>query len=130
MKRILLILALTFLPAACALLGPVEPLAPASVPTTLPEAGRQAQAAINEANLALTAAANVIGSNVKEKIWTKTQAQGYLDRVRDYAKRVDRAQELVRLGDFTQGKNQAQAVRSLILVLHREVAAAARKDTP
>ena len=78
--------------SGCALVGQVEPLSTMSVPATLPEAGKQAQVAVNEANLALTAAANVIAANVKDGIWTKAQAQGYLDKVKDYAKQVDRAQ--------------------------------------
>ena len=114
--------------SGCALVGQVEPLSTMSVPATLPEAGKQAQVAVNEANLALTAAANVIAANVKDGIWTKAQAQGYLDKVKDYAKQVDRAQELVRLGQFDLGKSQADAVRAVILILHREIAAQARKE--
>jgi soluble cytochrome b562 len=106
----------------------VDPISDIKAPTTLPAAGVAAQASINEANLALTAAANVIAQNVKDRIWTKAQAQGYLDKVRTYANQVDRAQQLVRLGDFAGGKTQAEAVKALIIVLHREAAAAARKD--
>jgi hypothetical protein len=83
---------------------------------------------VNEANLGLTAAANIISSNVKDGIWTKAQAQGYLNKVRDYSRQVDRAQDLIRLGDFAQGKTEAEAVRSLIVLLHREIAAQARKE--
>lgn len=115
-----------FLLSGCALIGPVEPIG--GVSKDLPFAAQQAQASINEANLALTAAANVITENVKEGIWTKDQAQGHLNRVKDYARRVDRAQELVRLGDFTKGKTEAEAVKALILILHREIAAQARKE--
>ena len=127
MKQLILALVLAVLPA-CAFVGPVEPVAPIAVPTTLPAAGKQAQNAINEANIDLTAAASVINANIKDAIWTKAQAQAYLDKVRDYSKRVDRAQEAVRLGDFGSAKGQVEAVRSLILILHREVAAQARKE--
>ena len=90
MRKLLLILALAL--PGCALFGPVEPITSIKAPTTLSEAGQAAQAAVNEANLSLTAAANIIGQNVKDRIWTKTQAQGYLDKVKDYAKRTDQAQ--------------------------------------
>lgn len=112
----------------CSLFGPVTPVSTGTVSQTLPPAGQQAQLAINEANLALTAAANVISANVKDRIWTKNQAQDYLNKVRDYAKQVDRAQELVRFGDFAQGKTQAEAVKALIVILHREIAAKARQE--
>jgi PBP1b-binding outer membrane lipoprotein LpoB len=127
MKILILFLALML--GGCSMFGPLETATPMSVPTTLPEAGRQAQLAINEANLALTAAANVIAANVKDGIWTKAQAQGYLDKVREYAKQVDRAQEAVRLGQFSTAQAQANAVQALILILHREAAAQARKES-
>jgi hypothetical protein len=127
MKKLVLVVLLTILPG-CALLGPVEPVAPIGVPSTLPEAGKQAQNAINEANVGLAAAANVIAANVRDGIYTKAQAQAYLDQVKDYARKIDRAQEAVKLGDFSSAQGQADAVRSLILILHREVAAQARKE--
>lgn len=121
--RLLLCLVLALPLTSCALLGTVEPV------STRPLTGvaEQAQNAVNEANLSLTAAANVIAQNVKDGIWTKEQGKTYLDKVKDYAKQTDRAQELVRLGEFGQGKTQAEAVKALIVVLHREAAAAARR---
>ena len=104
----------------CSVLGPVEPIGKAFTPA------EQAQLAVNEANLSLTAAANVITQNLKDKVWTKQQAQGYLDKVRLYAKDVDKAQDLVRLGQFELGKSQAELTKSLIIILHREIAAKAR----
>lgn len=128
MRSLIAVIALASLMGGCALFGPVEPVSRGTVSSTLPPAGQQAQLAINEANLTLAAAANVIAGNLKDRIWTKQQAQGYLDKVKDYARQVDRAQELVRLGEFAQGKTQAEAVRALIIVLHREIAAQARKE--
>jgi len=127
MKKLILALIIAALPA-CALIGPVEPAAPIGVPSTLPEAGKQAQNVINEANIGLAAAASVIAANVRDGIYTKAQAQSHLDQVRDYAGKIDRAQEALTLGDFGSAQSQANAVRSLILILHREVAAQARKE--
>lgn len=116
-----ILLSLSLLLASCGLFGPVEPVGKAFTPA------EQAQLAVNEANLALTAAANVVAGNVKDRIWTKAQAQGYLNKIRDYARDVDRAQELIRLGSFELGKSQAELTKSLIIILHREIAAKARE---
>ena len=117
-----LVLSLSLLLASCGILGPLEPVGKASTPAEI------AQLAVNEANLSLTAAANVITQNVRDKVWTKAQAQSHLDRVRDLAKQVDRAQDLIRLGDYTQGKTQAEIVKGALIILHREIAAQARKE--
>ena len=119
MRAVLLSLSL-FL-ASCGVFGPVEPISKPSSPA------ETAQLAVNEANLSLAAAANVVSSNVKDRIWTKEQAQGYLNKIRDYAKDVDRAQDLVRAGQFELGKSQAELTKSLIIILHREIAAKARQ---
>lgn len=122
MRVLLLCLALVL--PGCQLFGTVEPVSTRPITS----AAEQAQNAVNEANLGLTAAANVIAANVKDRIWTKQQAQPYLDKVKDYARQVDRAQELIRLGQFDSARTQAEAVRALIVVLHREVAAKAREE--
>jgi len=121
-------LSLLFLLPGCGSLGTVQPTPGAAAATALPEAGKQAQLAINEANVTLTTAAVVIRGNIKDQIWTKEQAQSYLDKVKLYRKDVDRAQEAVDAGNFITANGQANAVRSLIVILHREVAAQARKE--
>ena len=117
----LLMVSLSFFLASCGILGPVEPIGKASSPS------EAAQLAVNEANLSLAAAANVIAQNVKDRVWTKQQAQGHLDKVKDLSHQVDRAQELIRLGDFTGGKTQAEIVKAGLVILHREIAAKARQ---
>ena len=112
---------LSLLMVSCSILGPVEPIGKASTPA------EQAQLAVNEANLSLAAAANVITQNVKDKVWTKQQAQSHLDKVKDLSHQVDRAQELIRFGDFTGGKTQAEIVKAGLVILHREIAAKARQ---
>ena len=119
MRAVLLSLSL-FL-ASCGVFGPVEPISKPSSPA------ETAQLAVNEANLSLTAAANVVAGNLKDRVWTKAQAQGYLDKIKDLSHQVDRAQELIRLGDFTQGKTQAEVVKAALIILHREIAAKARE---
>jgi soluble cytochrome b562 len=98
------------------LVGCVNPVAVPSSP----------QEAINEANITLAAAASVIGQNVKDKVFTKEEGQRYLDKVRELAKKVDDAQRLVDAG-LPDAAKQADLVKSLIVALHREVAARARR---
>lgn len=83
------------------------------------------QEAINEANITLTATANVVAQNVKDGIFTKEEGQRYIDKVRDLAKKVDAAQKLVDTG-MPDAEKQAELVRDLIVALHREVAQRAR----
>ena len=119
MRALVLTLLVTI--GGCGIFGPTEPVGKASTPA------EQAQLAVNEANLSLTAAANVVAGNLKDRVWTKAQAQGYLDKIKDLSHQVDRAQELIRLGDFTQGKTQAEVVKAALIILHREIAAKARE---
>jgi hypothetical protein len=85
------------------------------------------QEAINEANVTLTATANVIAQNVKDGIYTKDEGNRYLGKVRELADKVDAAQKLVNSG-LPDAKQQAEIVRSLVLALHREVAQRARQQ--
>ena len=103
---------------------------PADIPVSqdLPAIGQTAQRTINEANVAIVASYRVIGQNVKEAIWTKAQAQSYHNKVTDMRRRVDEAQRLVDLGEFGKGKTEAEAAQTLLLILHREIAAQARKE--
>ena len=124
--RLLFAILLVFNLGACEILIPQKADIPVS--QDLPAIGQTAQRTINEANVAIVAAYRVIGQNVKDGIWTKEQAQGYHNKVTDMRRRVDEAQRLVDLGEFGKGKTQAEAVQALIVILHREIAAQARKE--
>jgi len=114
----ILVLSFSLLLSGCAL------VAPADIPVSakLSPAAQTVQKAINEANIALTATANVIAQNVLEGIMTKPEAQSALDKVKDYGKKVDAAQVMLNTGDVLNAKTQAELLSSLILTLHREVA--------
>lgn len=119
-KRFLLYYTLILL-AGCAAVG----LAPVS--SQKPHTPQEiAQAAINEANATLTAINNTIASNVKEGIFTKTEAQDYLNQSIAYGKRVDQAKALLDSGNISDAKTQADILQSLILTLQRKVAEKAR----
>lgn len=87
-----------------------------------------AQTAINEANVLLAAVAKVIAQNAKDGISTKEEAQKLLDKVRKYSADVDKAKKLLDAGDIMSAKTQAELVNKLIVSLHREVTARARKQ--
>lgn len=103
--------------AGCAAVG----LAPVS--SQKPHTPQEiAQAAINEANATLTAINSTIASNVKEGIFTKAEAQDYLNQSISYGKRVDQAKALLDSGNISDAKTQADILQSLILSLQRKVA--------
>jgi len=108
--------------------GMSEPLHGDQAATTEAPAMRNARVAVDEANASLTALNKVIGDNAETGVWTKAQAQGYLNDSKAYGKKVDAARELLRGGLLVDAKSQAEAVKALILVLHKRVADAARKE--
>jgi len=129
MKRILAVLALAALLSGCGTWQALtQPVHGDKAVTTEAPAVRAARVAIDEANASLTGLNNVIGQNVEAKVWTKAQAQAYLDQSKDYGKKVDDARDFLRGGLLTEAKSQADAAKSLILILHTRVAAEARKE--
>lgn len=123
-------LVLQLLLAGCTGNQYIKPIETIAVPQSLPDAGKEAQKLINEANVLLTATYNVIGDNAANHVWTRAEAQRYQDQANDYADMVDRAQDAVALGNFHEAKGQAEIVSKLLGALHKEVAAQARKAAP
>ena len=131
MKRVLLVVAAACLAiplAGCetakALLQPLH--SEQAVATEAP-ALRTARIAVDEANASLTALNIVIGQNAETMVWTKAEAQAVLVVSKGYGERVDKARELLRGGLLTDAQSQAEAVKALILTLHKRAAEAARK---
>jgi len=87
-----------------------------------------AQSVINEANLTLTASANVIGNNAQSGIMAKVDAQAALDEVKRLREQVKTAQALLELGDISSAQSQAALINRLATALHKRVAAEARKQ--
>lgn len=115
MRALILILALT----GCALFSPTGTI---PVSQTLSAPAQQAQSSINEANVLLAAAANVIAQNVVDGITPKDDARAQLAKVKSLAADVDRAKRLLEAGDIATAGQQAELARKLIVALHREVA--------
>ena len=99
-----------------------------AIPTDPVEAKRLAQTYINEANVTLTAAANVVAQKRKDNIITVAERDSYVDKIRDFAKQADDVQALLDTGDIEKGFNQAELLKRLIVILHREVATKARQQ--
>lgn len=126
-----LALAVAILLSGCAMVKQMaQPLhkSPSAEMSTVEKAQYVARAAIDEANAALTAVNRTITANVKAKVWTKDQAQGYLDESKKYGKQVDDAREALRLSNFANAEAQANAVKALILKLQQRIAVKARKE--
>lgn len=107
----------------CSVLTP-----PGSVPVSqsLSPQAQAAQTAINEANILLIAASNVIAQNVVDGVSTKEEGRVLLARVKALAADVDRAQKLLVAGEVVTAQTQAELTRKLLVALHREVAEKAR----
>lgn len=103
---------------------------PAEIPVSqsLPVASQAVQRAINETNVLITASANVLGQNLKDGVMTKVEVDLYAAQLRQMATQTDRAQDLLRLGDVSSSKTQAELIQKAITALHKEVAAKARKQ--
>lgn len=97
------------------------------VSQTLSPQAQQAQTAINEANVLLTAFNNAVGQEKVDGIITAAERDAYLDKSDAYGETLDKAQKALRGGDILSAKNQAELVKKLITTLHREVANAARQ---
>lgn len=105
----------------------VKPIEPIAVPQSLPDAGKEAQQFINEANVSLRAVYRVIGQNAEAGVWTKVQAQGYQDEAKKYSGMVDKAQDALDLRLFDDARAQASVASNLLMILSKKVAAQARK---
>ena len=126
MRKLFAVLALALFLPGCAIFG--EPVGQIAVPKDISEVGQQAANAVNEAYVALIAANNLIKSNVDAGIYTKEQAQRYLDRSKVARLKVDAAKAAFDATDYTSAVSQANITKTLLLALQREVAAQARKD--
>lgn len=90
------------------------------------KAFRLARNTVDEANTNLIALDRVIKANVSGHIWTPNQAQGYLNRSKEFGRDIDKASAALLLGNLNDATVRAAAVKALIMQLQLEVAKAAR----
>jgi len=124
MRRLLTAILLACTLGCAQMIAPVEPIA---VPENLSEAGKEAQKLINEANIALTAAYDLVGEKRKQKLLTKAEAFKYLNTLDDYSADVDKAQETLNAGKDFEAKGKAEALKLLIETLRQRVAEKVRQ---
>ncbi|MDH4172140.1 MAG: hypothetical protein OEW90_05000 [Betaproteobacteria bacterium] len=110
------------LPACKSFTEPVH-----GVTSTESKAVAAARNAIDEANVLLASVNKVIGDNAAAGVWTKAQAQGWLDETKAAGKKVGEARELLRAGLVVDAQTQAEAIRRVILAIQKRIAAEARK---
>lgn len=79
------------------------------------------QEVINEANIYLTATAQQVTANVKDRLVTHKEAQGQIDDVKRYREQLDNAQKLLDAGDITNAKTQADILHAAVLSLRQRV---------
>lgn len=99
---------------------------PVGVDKTLPPALQKAQATVNEAEILLISAHRDLQANIRDKVYTKTEATAYNRRLRSVGKQVDEVRNLIRNGNIT-AEQQSELARSLIVALHREIVARSRR---
>jgi phosphohistidine swiveling domain-containing protein len=102
--------------------------APIPVDAALSPTAQKAQNVINEANLTLTSAANVIAQKKAAGVITRAQAQSDLNKVKKFAADLDRAQALLDSGFSLDAETLATVLNKGLLALHKEISA--RKAKP
>lgn len=100
----------------------------AAAETPQQKALRLAHAALDEANAALVALNTTIGDNVTNQVWGRNEAQDYLDQSKTFGKKLDAAREALRIGNFTDAQQQAEALRTLIILLQKKAAERANQS--
>ena len=85
------------------------------------------QAAIDQANVVLIAAATQVGDNLKAGIMLKSEAQAALDKVKQAAVMLDDAQKLLDQGKAIEAQDKVKLANSLLTALQREIAIKARE---
>lgn len=99
---------------------------PIGVTKTAPAAVQTAEAAINEARIAIGATAGVIAQHKRDGILTSAERDVFVARLEAAALDVKDAERLKDLGDVTAA-SKAGAVKSVILLLQKELAAKAKE---
>lgn len=109
--------------------GTVFEVRKAEIPVSqdLSPLAQAAQTSINEANVALAAAKQVIRDKAANGIVSADEAQTWLDRTRALDEKVDAAQSLLALGDPAAAKTQAEWINTAIVALQAEIAKRARE---
>lgn len=121
--------ALFFWPSMIVLIPGCSVFTPAGtipVSESLSKPAQAAQTAINEGNVLLIAFNRTVGQQKTDGIITAAERDAYLDKSDKLGADLDKAQAALRAGDLVTAQDKAELTKTLILALHREVAAKAR----
>ena len=86
------------------------------------------QAAFAETRALLIAFNQTIAQNARDRVWTKEQAQGYLDESRALRLKLDKAEAFLGDGDLDTAEAQRTIIRQAIVALQRRAAATGRGE--
>lgn len=125
--RIIVTAILAFVLAGCA--GP-KPLETGKVDPAMSALQIKAQSVVNEARRLLISADQLIGESAASGIWTPDEAQRYLDRAKDYRKKLDAIQEAVDRGDYQKAITDGNLTQVIADALLKELIAAKARGRP
>lgn len=99
--------------------------------TPAQKAERLARTALDEANATLTAINITIKQNVQAvpPLFTKAEAQDYLNESKKYGKQLDDVADLIVVGKFGDAQTQAAAIQKVLTILQQKVIAKVRKES-
>jgi len=100
---------------------------PIGVDKTAPAALQTAQAAINEARIAIGASAGVVAQHKRDGIITAAERDVFVARLESMRDDVKEAERLKDLGNLTGAEKKASAARAIIVLLQKELAAKAKE---
>lgn len=137
MKKLFAVATLALAVAGCGIFGDTKPITkdvPATCKTIDPQTKvvtvnaicAAAFEAIDQANVLLRSVDRMVLGKLKAGIWTKAQAQVYYDQTGKLGAKVDEAIAIFSRGDYVSAQAQAAATQQLLLILEKEIAAAAK----
>jgi hypothetical protein len=139
-RTLLAVFCIAVILAGCGMFGDAKPViseAPASCKSADPVTKvvaidaicAEAFDVINQANVLLIATDRAITDRVNSGIWTRDQAIPFFQRTSRLGEQVDQAERFFSAGTYTSAKAQADATKTLLLIIQKEVAAAAAKKS-
>ena len=102
--------------------------AQAAAETPEQKALRLAREAVDESNAALLSLNKTIDANIDNQVWQAAEAQDYLDQSVAFGKKLTQARDALRLGNFADAQQQAEALRTLIILLQKKAAERANQS--
>lgn len=98
-----------------------NPLAVVADPATLVSPQQKVDAAINQANATIAAAAHTLLEGYQAGAYTKAEAGKFRDDLVTATKYIDRATDYAKLGDLTDAKNQIALASALVALVQTEL---------